>query len=400
MNRQGNIKLIISICAGYVPSMATAALMTFIIGALMDGMHINESYAGLICTLEASGIAASLLMFAPIIPKFNRRRLVIYGLVLAGIGHFVSSIHVNYVFLAVLRFMVGMAEGMAIAAANAVIAESDEPEGIFAWVLFSYGVILAILIKICGYLSALWGYSGIFMMTGTITFIGLLFVKWLPGKIKIVESRKKDHRKTNVGHGILSSASGFILNLSFFALVSFLERIALNNGITTAQTGSAVSTALFLGLFGALFAGWLGTRIGRLIPILFSYALVGTSLLLMTYSWSFLYFTIIVVLNAIFFKIAIVFTLGTAASLDRQGRWLVTVNGLILIGMAIAPFTGGVIISFFGYHALRWIVFLGVISGLAMFIPVVRHLDRNSVEINERDVSPTEMIQNKDCATT
>ncbi|MBW2369810.1 MAG: hypothetical protein JRH15_18215 [Deltaproteobacteria bacterium] len=158
-----------------------------------------------------------------------------------------------------------------------------------------------------------------------------------------------------------------MLFLSFFALISFIERIALNIGFTNSQTGSVVAAAMIVGLFGALLAGWLGTRIGRFIPLFFSYALTGVTLLLMTYGWPFLHFII---------------------SLDRLGRWLVTVTGLTTIGRAVAPFSGGVVVSYFGYHALGWVAFVGMICALAMIIPVGRYLDRN----------PTEMTQGKECA--
>ena len=75
------------------------------------------------------------------------------------------------------------------------------------------------------------------------------------------------------------------------------------------------------------------------------------------------------------------YILGTMAALDRRGRWAVIASGLHLLGSAISPVLGGLIVVNFGYITLAWAVFSVCLVSLAVLLTVVCFIQKMEYEV-------------------
>ena len=76
------------------------------------------------------------------------------------------------------------------------------------------------------------------------------------------------------------------------------------------------------------------------------------------------------------FFFALPYLMGTAAALDREGRWTAAGAGVLIIGIALGPAIAGVLVARFGFPALSWLVAGSCAAGLALVLPVTLELDR------------------------
>ena len=137
-------------------------LMPLQIGALIESLDLNEAQAGVIATVELLSLAIALIVLAPKISAFDKRKLALYGAMLVVIGHTLSAIVDSYTLLILCRASVGLGAGMAVAAGNAIVAGSNSPQRLFA-IILSIGQLQAacFLVTSPEFISR-WAHAGIY----------------------------------------------------------------------------------------------------------------------------------------------------------------------------------------------------------------------------------------------
>jgi hypothetical protein len=78
------------------------------------------------------------------------------------------------------------------------------------------------------------------------------------------------------------------------------------------------------------------------------------------------------------FFFLIPFLMGTAAALDRSGRWTVAAGSTMLFAAALGPYAAGEVISRWGYPGLEGLVLAGGVLSFALALPAVLALRRAS----------------------
>jgi hypothetical protein len=139
-------------------------------------------------------------------------------------------------------------------------------------------------------------------------------------------------------------------------------------GMTEEQLGLVLSASTGGGLLAAIALIFLGTRLGRALPLGILLAL-GAALKLTACltTDSTTYLVTMIAWNTVY-AVAFMYFIATAAALDASGRWSGPVLGVYLVGSSFAPLFGAWVGETFGFPALGW-----VLAGfsLVLLVPAV-----------------------------
>ena len=111
------VKLLFGIGFGMFLGVLSANSIPVMIGALMDGLAVNEAEVGLLGTVELLAVALGALAAAPMAGKVSNRRLAVFGCLFAITAQFLSAAAGGLYLLAGLRVIAGAGLGLAYAAA-------------------------------------------------------------------------------------------------------------------------------------------------------------------------------------------------------------------------------------------------------------------------------------------
>jgi predicted MFS family arabinose efflux permease len=376
-----------------VVAAAGAGLLGFdtlpvVLGAIVDGLGLDAGGAGKIASLELGGMAVAALVLAPRVSGVSLRGLALVAAGIAAAAHAISMLVEGFAALAVLRAIAGLAEGALVAAGNALIATSVDPDRLAARMQIVAGSAGALLLVVLPHVVAIGGHRGAFGLMALIVLACMPLLAWMPRGASARTSRP--HLPVH-GRALPVLAAGLVLTAGESAVWAFLERIGLRAGVSPPSIGALLGAITLLGLLGAALAAWLGTRLGRRLPIGVGIAFQAAA------CWSIAHadVTPAYVLGCIGYGLSFFFVqpylLGTAAVVDPDGRVAAGYAGVVLVGGAIGPASGGALVEAFSYEALGWQILAASAVALAAIWPLAVRLDRASSSSAIRE--PTSLPQ-------
>jgi predicted MFS family arabinose efflux permease len=344
-----------------------------VLGAIVDGTGIDEGRAGRIASLELGSMAVAALVLAPRVSGVSLRGLALGSAAIAAAAHAASMLADGFAALAALRSIAGLAEGALVAAGNALIATSVDPDRLAARMQIVAGSAGALLLVALPNVVAAAGHRGAFAAMALLVLACTPILAWMPrGAAARIEAAHLPVR----GDALPVLAAGLLLTAGEGAMWAFLERIGVHAGVSPPSIGALLGAVTLLGLLGAAAAAWLGTRLGRRLPIAAGIGCQAASCWMIAHAGA----PPAYVLGSIGYGLAFFFVqpylLGTAAVVDRNGRVAAGYAGVVLVGAAIGPVTGGALVSAFSYEALGWQLLVASVAALAAIWPLAARLDR------------------------
>lgn len=377
MRGRVELGLMLGVFAAYGIGLSGANTMPILLGALMDGLALDSQSAGFLGTLELVAGALGSLVLAPRAATAPRRRLALGGGALAVGGYFLSAAAGGYGSVALVRVATGVCCGVVLAAGNAAAAGSKDPDRLFALVAFVAGVAATVLLWTLPYAVVPWGYAGGFVLLGIVCLVSLPLFWLLPAAPGVPErSEFTTHRLTGVVAATLAGA--FMLDMCGQGLWAFTERIGVGVGLGLPEIGKVAALGNFSGLIGSVVAAWLGTRRGRTAPLAVGVAATACAQWFLVNAASGATYAAAQVGWGLAFYFTVPYIMGLAASLDRQGRWTVTVGALMMLGAAIGPLMAGSAIENWGYAGFAWLLMACTAVAFVSFVLVSTKIDRES----------------------
>ncbi|MCP4004399.1 MAG: MFS transporter [bacterium] len=361
--------MLIGILAGAAIGFAAQGSLPILLGAVIDGLGISEAAAGLLASVEIGMVAAVSLLVAPRIHRLPRRRLAIAGAVIACVGQALSIRAMSFEALLFARLIAGIGEGAAFATANASIAGAVDPERVSARLALIGGAGAGVLLAVLPYLIEPFGYAGgfgVLLVVGLICLPLLRFLPDAPGGA----TRAQHSRKTHMGYGVALMVGFFALALGGSAMWAFTERIGMHVGLSRDQIGGVLAVTMIFGLLGAGLASWLGTRRGRLGPLTLGLIGIALATLLLGASRNASLYSGMLLLWTFTFLFAMPYLMGTAAELDKEGRWAAATIGFWSAGSAAGPASAGTLLLTASYPALGLLVSGCSLLALGLVLPV------------------------------
>lgn len=360
--------------AAYGIGMLSLLVLPFLIGATMTSLGLNGSQAGILGSAELVFVTVGSLVVAPWIGGLPRRTLAMAGAAIAILANVMSMTGVSYEMLLVFRAIAGLGCGFALAAGNATVASSANPEKMAAHMSIFFVILMVAMMMIFARVGAVWGYQGSYgALAATIAVVSLLLLglPQHPGSAVQAQSVANEQSKT------IFSTAGILMLLAMFTFQmrdtmswAFVERIGAGVGFSSEEVGNLLSLQAVLGLLGPVIATVMGSRFGLKIPVVIGVigsGLVTVMVLQSTHSAALYTATVSLISISYFYSLAYLTSL--AAELDKDGRIVAASGGLLIAGSAVAPVISGVILDKGGYTLMGWVAtgVVGVTLVCALF---------------------------------
>jgi predicted MFS family arabinose efflux permease len=366
--------LVVATIAASVLSLLGLNTMPLWIGPLIDAFAMGEEAAGLLGSVETGAMFLASVGVAGAMARWSRSRTALVGVALAVAGQAFSATTDIYGELVIGRFVAGAGEGLLMAAGSAAVAASVDPDRLFARITFVGGFLVAPVLFALPRATEPYGPAGAFATLSAVSVLFAAFLVWLPPPRAGEESMPTLRGAPNFWLALPIMLSLFVLETGQGAVWAFTAPVGEAAGLSPEGVGDTLSVTTVVGLSGAAFAMWLGTRYGRMLPLIVGIALnVGASLglLLVREPFAFVAFNLLWVTAFLFVT---PYIMGALAALDDLGRWTAAGAGFYTLGDAFAPWVGGLVLGRGSFGMLALLALGTGCVALVLLLPVLRRM--------------------------
>ena len=349
------------------------------IGSLMDGLGLGESEAGLLGAIEVAAMSLTAIVISPWLSKWSRSRTAFVGIVFAAACELLTAFSNQLLLLFLLRLGVGAGCGCAFAAACASAASTDSPDRNFGVGQGIMNSLFFLLFPLIPYTLGFHMHRGLFLSLMLVLVLTLPVYRHLINQSAVAlensSSEKSSLNWTLVSMHIVATV---LVNIGLGALWAFVERMGTQNvGLSVETIGLVLSMATIFMVAGSLSAAWLGTRIGRAIPLALASVLCAISALMVTRAGTLeLYATGLFLYNFFYLFIGPYIIAGTASALDPSGRLAAAMGGIMFLSYSLGIGTGGFIAEQLSLAGIGNLAFISCLLAAPLFVFVSMKLSR------------------------
>ena len=356
-------------------------LMPLLLGPMAATYAIGEAFAGVIMAIQLGSFAVAAIGLSPWLATLSPRRGATLALMLVFAGNLCSAWQPEVWSLITGRVLAGLGEGIAAAVATAAIARTADPDRAFARVFIA--VVLMTLAFFLLLPSVMAGQDArlLFLGVACLPLLALPALPALSNQAAVVQSALTQSAGPLSLQSALICGAIALYSVAANAYWVYLERIATNIGMTPAAYGQAFAAGSVLALVGPVAAERLGTRAGRLPPLVLSCVLLGSSGWLATHATTPALFFLGISTSSAALLFGMPYLLGLAAMIDRTGRVAGASRGFNNIGSAMAPALAGGILGITGaYSSIGWTSVIAATAALGLVLLCSRHATQAAAE--------------------
>ncbi|MEM7281042.1 MAG: MFS transporter [Pseudomonadota bacterium] len=359
-------------------TIATVALVPLLVlpamvGVLVDYAQMSDSLAGWSASVHSFAGAVIGLFFSLKIHRTNLRQVALFGLSAAFVADVISGFTAG---ASVPFFAARMAAGFGLGAAYVVSLAAfaryegfERGFGIFVTLQF---IVSGLGLYVIPVYSDVLGVQGMFFLFAGLDLLALCLFRFLPG----VHSQTNPDETTGGELKILVTfvALAGIVGFALFeaannAQFTYIERFAVDIGLTEHQIGISLLIASLVGIPGAFCIVIVGQRFGIMPPLVLGIgvAVVGLSILINATSYT-TYFV-----GSCFMGFSWAFCLPfietLLASIDRKGSVIAAGSSLATLGGAMGPGLAALVVTGGNYKAV-FILSIGLflVTIVALFL--------------------------------
>ena len=277
--------LVLAVGVAFLNGNLGGYVVPFQIGAWMDGLQYSAARSGMLGTLEIAAMSLTAIAVAPIMPRWSRTKAALTGAVVAIAAQLMTAGADQYILLSCARLVVGIGCGLIFAAVVAAIATSQEPDRLMGFGQAVMNLSFMVVFVLIPY-TLLWqAQRGLFVGLAALMLVSMPLYRLLPDGTNLGGKPDSPAPPRNISARVLIHFIAIIiLNLGLGALWGFLERVGVQIGLSAENIGTGLSASTLAMIAGSLFAGWLGIRVGRAVPMLVASLLCGVSARMMMIS--------------------------------------------------------------------------------------------------------------------
>ena len=348
----------------------------FLVGGFVSQVGLSETQAGLIMAANMLGVCAALVVATLGLKKWPRNRLALIALLAMSLGNMASVFASDVEGFLVLRFVVGLGEGLAIAAAVSAVAGFANPDRMFALVMVGmsfYG--MAGLLVLPGLLEA-FGMSVIFIGIAILSLSTLTGHRSL-GELEVSTDSGQLDSPVPMGPAVILLLLALLfLYVCANGIWTYYERIGAAMHISTVNIGYALSAGLGASLVGGVSVVVLGDRFGRLLPVFIGISTTGLGVVLLFIGAGFLPYLVSVMMLFGGTGFTVPYVMGQLTELDPGGRLSVLGFLTLSVGNFLGPTAASGIVKVATYQMLllfgAGLVALALALAMAAFTLITR----------------------------
>jgi len=347
----------------------------------LSGFGLTSSQISVIAAADLGGISLCSLAAAYWINRVSWQHAALVGLLLIIAGNVACYWVQDFSGLAMLRFAVGIGEGVLMPINLACLARTKVPDRNFGIFIVLQTIHAMIGLALIPYLVAFSGVGATFILMAGLALVVLPMLRWLPDSLANSKNDTDIEQTTTAlrlnGKALLTLGAIFF----FFAVQSgiwtYIERIGDAAGISAETIGTALAAGAFAGLIGALTAAGIASKFGRAIPLTLTAVLQAVAIVLMRDHPQVAAFFLASALFQFFWNFGIPYQMGVMSRADPAGRYVVLVTAVTGIGFTVGPLLGAALMEQGGTNVFLYTEALLCAVSLALILPVALSLKRD-----------------------
>ena len=352
--------------------------LPWLVGGMVTTLGFTEQQSGFVATADMAGYTIGGVIFSFFVVRSNWRYVGLGCLILMIATNLASVFIGDYYMLMALRFFSGFGGGALTAVIFATIGQMREPDSALGvWLIFQ-SILGSAGMFLFPYILESYGVGGGYMLM-VVFLVGACFlIHYVPPHAIYQEEATPKIIPEKIKYIALGVLAIGVIYLSLTAVYTYMERIGDAAGVTPEQIGVCFSLSALSGLLGAGAAVHLGSRFGRVKPVVVS--VIGLSVaffVMMMDSMGFYLFMFASVLNYIAWTFLIAYMFGSMAAVDSSGRATAYGNVAMGGGLTLGPFVAAFQIGGDSYDRLIIIGLVMLIIGFFIFLPSLAYSENH-----------------------
>ena len=347
-------------------------LIPLLVGGMVSDRGFSEAQAGLLASADLAGYALATFVTAMVLDRISWRRMALCALGVIIVANVGTTFIYGRDLFALIRFTSGSGCGVLAAIASVSVGQTDTPDR-------NYGLLFAA--------ALLFGTAALWLLPPLLGHFGLNSAYWLIALLALivgfVAAKLPAGRIVRMEAPPVGTREGWILAVAVLASImlfwaeqnavyAYIERIGNAAGLNPEYIGFCLGVANLTGFAGASLVAWLGTRLGRLVPLLIATLLQLICLAAFAGHVSSMAYLVALGVIALSWNVVNPFQLGILAGVEPSGKALALAATVTGTGLAIGPAAGAVAIGAGGYGAILWLAGALAIISLVLLLPPQR----------------------------
>jgi len=333
---------------------------------------LDDAHLGYVVAWDINAMGVTIGISALMLTRCNWRLAVALGIALATVGNLATAAAGSYAAIAAARVLAGCGEGMAVGFAFAALARARNPDRAFALYLVFFLLLGAGLLLVIPSLLERFGPARLFIANGLLAMGALCALKWFPNGRASEGDIFSITEPINHLLAIRALVAVFLYFFATGAMWSYVERIAVSNGLDAATVAQSLSLGTLAGVVGAGVAGLVPASWGRALPLAFSGIVSVASFQLLNGHVSVVAFFLASAMLLFGWNFAQPILSGICAEADRCGRIVCAMGAIQTFGMGLGPAAVGLTLSSGGYAMAIWASEAILLASLAIVIIAIR----------------------------
>ncbi len=375
------------IAAVLLSFLATAGLfyvniMPALVEGLKVGLHFTAREAGQVASANVYGAALGALVAVFVVKHISWRPWAVAALVgliaMDTVSDFLTSANA----LMIARFAHGTVGGMLIGISFAVIARTRVPDRTFGMLLVVQFGLGGVGLMFLPGLAKTYGVSALFLALSAFSLVTLAMVPFLGRYPPRGAAAPGSPPPAPIPWGLLGLAlvSVFFFQAGNMALAAYIIGLGQHYALEENFITTTLGIANWIGALGSVAVVVMGTRMGRLVPLVIAFVVTVAGNAAFHLSASPEAFAAANAVTGATWSFIIPYLLGMCAAFDSSGQTATMGGFFSKMGLATGPLLGGIILNETQYPLLINVAVAALfLSALFAFIPA-RALDRRAAK--------------------
>jgi len=358
-------------------TLGTAGVMTFlampvIAAALVNVLGASERDVGLFSTIQLITLSCGCLL-STFLPRGQFRRFGVAALAVMIFCDLLCLTRPDWTVFLVLRGIGGAAGGVAVSQATAAMARTRNAERSFGLFLALQTVLSIACVYAMPPIIAAFGFGAAYSVLLAFDIVAMILVLTRLKKVGVYGGHQPMAGNDLAGWfrsgGVLLSILCFFTGVG--ALWTFLAILGQGIGLDPSQVALVLSISKLVAFAASFLPGIVGSRFGRIPPILAAATILIAAVQLYAFAGSFAAFAFATAMFSFGWYVIYPFQLGALGQVDRDGRPMLAAAALTGAGLGLGPALtvlgpGGPA----GIYLIATLAFLG--AGIAAAVALMR----------------------------
>lgn len=372
----------------------TPSLPVWLAGA-NEQFDLTAFQSGMLASLELGCVASASIASAALSLSSRNRVVLVLAVVLSIAGNLGSFLAADALTLTATRVVVGTSYGLMLADITRRTAQMPDSHRIFAIQQFGLVSFASVFFSTTPMAITSFGPSSPFLYNIALGALALASIMWLSsptnasdagGSVAGSAASPGPRASAAVALALVAIALSFMAQASVW---TYIAAAAENSGLRLEALARILAIGAIINVLAPIPAERMGLRWGRAAPLLLGYVGLALSILMVALGLGPSWFTAGAIGLNLFLLFLVPFLLGLLAGLDASGRSASAGPAFFMIGGAIGPAVGGLVIGVAGFAMLGAIGAMAVACALALALAAGSRIPSASASADPPAWSPT-----------